>query len=294
MGYFSNTSSSSEGFEVFGTISEEFQLNSGTASVQLRCPWAERYNVVKAVIEGGDNDQPIEFPDQLEGYGSRLVANSVRIEPMQTIFDVETGDQQRIKYKYALITISYQMLAPEISIESTNQYLTIFPANLYWGVNGSYMPLAQDEAPGVRLASFDITLSHPHMNLKVGSGKIQDYEGYVNSDTVHMKYNGVEYTFEPQTLLCTTPSIRSGVNLYGSGFNSVSLKLSYNPLTHNEFFNPLQNAPAGASDAKIESHKVKMYKRGTSTGGTNTYEQVLIYPEKEFKPLIEAFDIKGE
>lgn len=332
--------------EVFATVSENFELHSGTASVQIRCAWNMRYQVVKSFLEGGDRQEPTGHPfwNNFNQAGTPLIATSVRIEPMQTKYSVRG---QSIVYRYALITLNYSMMATEVKVDSTNQYLTIAPNNLYWMINGAPIAVAPEEAPGIRLASYDLTLSHPHIRCFDENGDpLQMYEGYCNENAIQLVHNGVHLNFAPQTLLCTAPSISAGANLFGSGFNNISVRLSYNPLGHNEFFNPLQGQNEVISN--ITAHKVKMYKHiagtgssstdsgsgsgdsgssssgdsGSSTGGdsgsssgsgtgsgdssgngndnsstnttpavTGTFQQVLIYPTRDFIPLFKAFKI---
>lgn len=273
-----------DGTEIFATISETFELHNGSATVQLRCDWDKRHDVVALFLEGGANSTPAKFPFWQIPSGSPLVASSVRIEPMQTTYK---GDGQAIEYKYALITLTYQMQATEMNVESTNQYLTLYPDGIYWNVNGTYEPLKQEEAPGVRFPTYDIVLTHPHMKSVTEDGEIQEYEGYVNSDRIFIRYNGVAREFAPQTLMCTAPSIRAGVNLFGSGFNTISLRLSYNPVTHNAFFNPR----VGSDDKtlKIENHTSFMYVKDGAG-----YKQINLFPEREFVPLFRAFGIYAE
>ena len=254
--------------EVFATVSENFELHNGTATVQVRCAWNLRYQVVQEFLEGGENNEPTDHPfwNSFNLQGTPMVATSVRIEPMQTKY---SANGQTIVYPFALITLSYAMMATEVKVESTNQYLTIAPNNLYWEVNGEMIAVAPEEAPGVRLASYDLTLSHPHIQCVDPNGvPLQQYEGYCNEEAISVTHNGVKLHFEPQTLLCTAPSISAGANLFGSGFNNISVRLSYNPIGHNEFFNPLQGKDKEIAD--ITAHKVKMYKH---IGGTEEEEE---------------------
>ena len=274
--------------EMFTTISENYELHSGTASVQIKCKWEDRHQVVSSFLEGGDHANPVEFPFPLGETGTPLVATSVRIEPMQTKFG---ADGQTIVYKYALITLSYSMMATNIDVQSTTQWLQIYPNGLYWKISKSdgegydEVQVAQDEVPGIKFPSYDITLSHPHIKSVFEGGNFSQYEGYVNSDHITVWYNGVEFEFQPETLLCTSPSIKAGANLFGSGFNEISLKLSYNPLTHNKFFNPKQNM--GNPDATLEEHAVEMY-----TKDENGERRIIIFPQKPFKPIFEAFKFR--
>lgn len=296
-----NYTSFDESSEVFATISESFELHNGTASVQLRCRWEDRYGVVANFLEGGMHGEPMEYPREWNNSsGTPMVASSVRIEPMQTPYKAAG---QAIEYEYALITLNYSMLATELRVESTNQYMTVAPTALFWQVNGAMVPVAQDEAPGVRLASYDLTLSHPHIKCYTEDGSpIQSYEGFCNDSDISIEHNGVSLHFPRQTLLCTAPSISAGANLFGSGFNNVSIRLSYNPLGHNEFFNPMQGDGENISD--ITAHKVQLFKKigGTdsnssnsgnsgSTGETGEFQRVIIYPEKDFIPLFRAFKL---
>lgn len=276
--------------EMFSTISESFELHNGTASVQVRCDWDKRYDVVSSFLEGGDEHEPKGYQpwNDFNLEGTEMVATSVRIEPLQTKYE---SAGQAIKYKFALITLNYSMMATEVRVESTNQYMTIAPNNLYWFINGAPVAVAQEEAPGVRLASYDLTLSHPHIPSKTKDGTpIQAFEGFVNDSDIEVFYNGVELKFKRQTLLCTAPSINAGANLFGMGFNNVSVRLSYNPIGHNEFFNPLQGQDEEISD--ITAHKVQLFKSlGKSGSSSETYKRVVIYPERDFVPLFELFKI---
>ena len=284
------------GSEMFTTISETYELHSGSANVQIKCRWEDRHQVVSSFLEGGDHANPVEFPFPLGESGTPLVASSVTIEPMQTKYK---ADGQAIEYKYALIRLNYTMMATNIDIQSTTQWLQIYPYGLYWKINNSdgahedpdthekydMVQVAQDEVPGIKFPSYDITLSHPHIKSTFEGGSFYQYEGYVNSDHLTVWYNGVELEFQPETLLCTAPSVKAGANLFGSGFNEISLKLSYNPLTHNRFFNPKQNM--GNPSASLEDHAVEMYV--TDEQGER---RIIIFPQKPFKPIFEAFKFR--
>lgn len=277
------------GSEMFQTISETYELHSGSANVQIKCRWEDRHQVVASFLEGGDHANPVEFPFPLGESGTKLLASSVRIEPMQTKYNV---DGQAIVYKYAIVTLTYQMMATNIDIQSTTQWLQIYPNGLYWKITnseaeGGYdkVQVAQDEVPGIKFPSYDISLSHPHIKSTFEGGSFYQYEGYVNSDHITVWYNGVELEFQPETLLCTAPSVKAGANLLGSGFNEISLKLSYNPLTHNKFFNPKQNM--GNPSASLEDHAVEMY-----VNDEQGERRIIIFPQKPFKPLFEAFKFR--
>ena len=300
--------------EMFATISETYELHNGNATVQLRCRWDDRYDAVQKFLEGGDDASPREYPFNVRSTGTPMLASSIRIEPFQTKYKM---DGQAITYKMALITLNYQMMATELKIDSTTQWLTIPPIGLYWRVNDKMRAVAPDEAPGIRFAGYEMSLTHPHIKSRTADGtNILDYEGYVNDHDIYFLYNGVSMQFKKQTLLCSAPAISIGASLYESGYNNISIKLSYNPIGHNEFFNPLQNAD---SDATIDKHKVKLYKKISDSGqvdatnnndGNNenndenspvdeeyvegNYRRVVVYPERDFIPLFTAFGIRAE
>lgn len=272
--------------ENYSTISESFSLAGGTVAVTVKCPWTKRHDVLMMLLDG-EGHNPEKFPEQdsIAPYCKDLRVQDVRIEPMQSHYTQGDGEYgpdgtgQSIEYEYAFVTITYSLLYTEITQDSTLEYLSVNAGNMFWRLNGDDTLITPEEAPGFRLPTFDLTLSHPYMSLSCGNGtQLTEFDGCCNQYAISIKHMGFERSFEPETLLCSSPSIKTCPNIMGTKMHSVTLKLSYNPIGHNEWFHPLQ------SGSSLLEKRVKMY------DDTNT--RIKPIPTKDFVDLFNAFHIQ--
>lgn len=265
--------------------------NSGTAAVVLRCKWEDRFNAIVNALEGGPDASPSTFPYEsaIRGgdTGAPWVATAVSIVPAPSKYS-KSGEA--IEYEYALVTVTYSQVTTEVSFDSTGTFMTINPLGIYWKLNGTPTQIAPEEAPGLFIPSHDLTLSHPHMrivkNMNGQTFNLTDYEGTCNESEVTLQTNGFSRTYPAETLCCSSPSLKCGCNLCGSGFFAVTLKIAYNPLTHNKWYHPKQEVPQGAVNS-IYNRTVEMYSDGECTTRFKPVKTM------DFKPLFQAFGLDG-
>lgn len=269
-------------FEVFQTSSEDYSISGGSASVQLKCLWSRRYEVVTHVLSGGGLNRPVEYPFELASSGNKLKATGVKIDPLPTKYN---GDGQAIQYHFALVTIQYSLVYTEISQDSTLQFVTMNPNGLFWNVQqdgGNYLNVSQDEAPGFRLPSFDLVLSNPYMSLSCGDGvKITDYDGTCNKSAITIRHYGYERRFPAETLLASSPSLKTCPNMLNLSFHAVTMRFNYNPIGHNEWYHPLASGEGLDKRARIFE--------GSDCAPENRITPI---PTKEFKELFNAFELQ--
>lgn len=281
-----------EASEDYQSQNLQVSLNGGTASVVLRCRWEDRFDVVHMALEGGTGAMPAVYPfeSELRGgdTGSPWYASGVSVVPAPSRYE---ADGESIEYQYAMITITYTQMTTEISFDSTGTFMTINPSGIYWKLNGAGAAIAAEEAPGLFIPSHDLTLSHPHMRITWNDASgttlnISDFEGTCNASDVTLQANGYSRTYPAETLCCSSPSLKGGCNLSGSAFFAVSLKLSYNPLTHNKWYHPKQELAEGAENS-IYNRSVEMY---SDAACTVRFKPV---PTRDFAPLFRVFGVGG-
>jgi len=276
-----------EADETFDSHSIQIGRTSGSATVSIQCRWEDRFAIAQDILEGGLGHTGRQYPFAGDipgalGNGSKWYAESVSISPMPTQYK-RTG--QAIEYEKAVIQITYAQMQTEVSFESTGQFVTVNPIGLYWDLpNADERQIAPEEAPGVFIASHDITLTHPHLQISGHTNgvtwNICDFEGACNESACTITFNGVTRTYPAETLLCSSPSLRVGCTLSGAGFFQVSLKISYNPIGHNQWIHPRQTA---SEDSGMGF--VKMFKDKDCT------QQVKPVRTMDFSPLLTAFGL---
>ena len=284
--------------EVFGTFHESYTLESGEAKVTIRVPWEDRLNIISSITQDSRNGRlPVKLPNGLETKSTgvpALYATSFEIDPAETAYE---GNGQAIDYQYADITITYTPIVTEVSLESTSQYLTINPRDLYWdfeldgGETGKGTPLSCSEAPGIFMRSFNIALSNKYLLLPQDFDLLA-YEGTCNDAPIILprKFLGKAYNFPAETLAFQMPHINTGYRLNDAGFINVSCKLSFNPLTHNKWYNPLKPSDSSDTQDKLEYHTTGIYHKGKEV------EKVYIKPVKpvDYRPLFKLFGLEEE
>ncbi len=276
--------------EVFGTFHEIYTLESGEAKVTIRVPWEDRLSIISSITQDSRNGRlPVKLPNGLETKSTgvpALYATSFEIDPAETAYE---GNGQAIDYQYADITITYTPIVTEVSLESTSQYVTVNPRDLYWDIipdnnkPNEHMPISGAEAPGIFLRSFNITLSNKYLRLPQNFDLLT-YEGTCNNAPIILprRFLGKAYNFPAETLAFQMPHINTGYRLNDAGFINVSCKLAYNPLTHNKWYHPLKesDAPSGEPD-KPENHAVAM-RCGTVYGPSG---EIIYSGAKILKPV---------
>ena len=145
--------------EMEGTQTESGSLQSRNPSVQLRCAWADRYDLVADVI-GNARIWPYDNP--ANAFAPR--AFDYEIETLGPKGSAVAGSPQLMDYESALVTINYQPLqlpsgpAPYTAFaEDFRPYMERFNTDhnsLDWDLtdrDGKRFPMRRDEAPGGQL-----------------------------------------------------------------------------------------------------------------------------------------------
>ena len=146
------------------------------------------------------------------------------------------------------------------------------------------------------MRSFEMSVSRTNMI----PFDIFAWEGTCNSKpiTIDKKYLGQAFTFPAETLALQSPEIRTpAFQITPDGHCTISCKLLYNPLTHNMWYDPLQDcSEQNPNPDRIEYHKVAIYKQtsGTGAGGSgesSNYERVVPLTPKDYDQLFQYFKI---
>lgn len=263
--------------EIFDTISEEFSTDGCSASVTLECDWQDRHNVVEYFLhkcngwegalpplirEGARYPQlsPLSFVGGME-------AQKVTVSPLPTRYN---NAGQACDYLKARIRVDYATNTPEVSIQSTSEYLTLNPDGFEFS-DPAGMPLAAEEAPGIIMHSHTITINRKRVPNFI---EYPMYEGCVNASEVNFR-DWFPQAYPPGTLLCGSPSLRRHAV---AGLFDVSLTLSYRKIPWNKFFHP----KAGGET---------LLEKVTDIVDRETKIPIKLAPEVDFTALLNALGI---
>lgn len=183
--------------EVVGTVVERYDDARGymTASVTLRCAWADRHALVGEIV--GERHAWIK--------GSASVAPlamTAAIEPVVSPGSPGTA-QQEVVYSHANVTINYSTLIADNfteSLEPTAEFVKLPHYLFRWGA-GNGDPLREEEAPGKLIRR--INLRRTELNIAVIPPATFTLVGHTNSSPYSSPILG--RTFGPETLLYAPP-----------------------------------------------------------------------------------------
>ncbi len=242
---------------VHPTPNEERSLTSGSASLQVKCTWANRYALMADVLE---NRRPWPYDPS-----SGMIATNCSCAPLETDY---TEDGQLMHYEEALVTIKYdrsvavsdgdgssgseddayededpEQHEPPITdvmseaFEPYAEFLTLDPKFFRWG-DADGDPLLEAEAPG--MLQFGAILVRTLYQVQVVPSKALSSIGHVNDGNYTSKLLGVG--FAPETLLYMPPSMERTLLSDGTGAWTLTMRFNYRPTEWNKYWRAKTNA----------------------------------------------------
>lgn len=218
--------------EMADSPQESYNENGFSASVQLLCPWRNRFDVMQYVLAGASELYP-HAPLTLAR------ARTASSAPFQARVGQLNGSGGELAYyDKAVVTINYVFdsqtesggeLFSE-SLEPTTEFLTIDPSRLKWS-NGD--KLKHEEAPGRLYRGLNYVLTRH--NQRAIPPSVMYLPGCVNGGPFTAMLLGV--TFAPETLLYQPPACQRSVSRDGTAGWTITYRLSYRYPGWNEFWN---------------------------------------------------------
>lgn len=212
-------------YEEFRTQQEDWDLEGPTASVQLRCAWADRHNLIADLL-GNSRDWP-HGP-----YTNPPQAQRASISPFAT---TQASVGQSITYDDALVSVEYGFDSRDLvseSLEPTAEFITLDHRRFRWGAADG-PPLKQAEAPGKlrRGLTLQRTLYRQAPPL---STQLLTSVGGIN-DTAYVS-SLLGLSFPQGTLLFTPPNLSISVQADGTDGYTIAMKFMYKPEGWNSFW----------------------------------------------------------
>jgi hypothetical protein len=224
-----------EPYEMHGTAQESWANDKLTASVQLRCAWAQRYDVLGNILTFGR-----QWPYHPDGSPVRAISGTIQPAPADSALDAAGG--HGLSYAEALLNVNFESADSEenngdvvvysASIEPTAEYLTLPHKGLYWDA-AQEEPLKPEEAPGMLQTGFDYKLTY--YNLSSIPAAFLTLTGKCNVAAVPTSFFG---DLAAETLLYNPPTINRSVS-FGTGSGNkwtLSTRLTYKPNEWNKFW----------------------------------------------------------
>lgn len=210
-----------EPYEMDGTAVENFGRESLSASVQLKCPWDQRHEIMYDMIFNR-----VAWP-YLDHDG--LVATSASA----VAFTGSVGVQDLYGYEYELALLSIQFATDSReegedetlyseSLEPTAEFLTIPPTDYRWGSSAG-TALKQEEAPGRLEVGFDYVVTR--YRLPTIPSWVLTLNGKCNSGSVVSPSLGL--TFASEHLMFNPPAISREVTLDGDNLYTLQTRLTF-------------------------------------------------------------------
>lgn len=210
--------------EMHGTALVSFADDKLSASVQLKCPWEDRYGILNTMLL-----TPSEWP-YLPGEG--LYAKTGSIAPFLGEGIKIDGSPSGLDYELALLNVNFETFdVPEgegpgelysESIEPTAEFLTIPHTGFRWG-SGVGEELKAEEAPGRLEVGLDYVVSW--QKVQTIPATALTLIGCVNNANVTSPSLGL--TFATGTLLFNPPKISRSVKLGGISYFTMQIRLTY-------------------------------------------------------------------
>lgn len=226
-----NYSSTVDCAEEAGSVSENYDDARGVmkASVQLRCAWADRHDLVADIC-----GNRLAWPKGAAGLVP--TAATAGIVPVMTPGTPEAGDQQEVIYGEALVTINYTTEFVDVvseAIEPTTEFLTLDYRGFRWG-SGSGLQLREEEAPGKLVRGINFVRNE--VDKTSLPSNLLSFIGHCNQSAVVGSI--LNLTFPAETLLYAPPSINYKKDSSGAVKFDITKKFTYNEQTWNKFFRP--------------------------------------------------------
>lgn len=225
-----------------GGLAEPVQVDSSakesvaddkiSCTVQLRCPWAKRYDVVDNILLNAKawpyHTTPVAFATSCE------IANAVA---------PSIANGSGLDYAEALLDFTFETINKkddsdtgdttiyDESFEPTAEFLQISPSGFYWD-NAQTELIKKEEAPGRLVISLDycVTIS----NLSLIPDSVLNLIGKVNDHDVVSPSLGV--TFVTESLLFNPPKISRKVTVKGDNKFTMQCRYTYRKDGWNKFW----------------------------------------------------------
>lgn len=218
--------------EELGEQTEDWDLESTSKTVTLRCAWSDRYNLVDDLL-GNMRAWPHG------GWADPPRASSAKIAPFATTNAPAVG--QSITYDDALVTVQYTHDVVDLiseSIEPNADFITVDHRNFRWSEPGG-PPLTPEEAPGKLRNSLSLVRTlyrvQPPLPLALLSSP-----GKCNHEPYTSQLLGL--TFDKETLMFVPPHLSRVIRTDGSKGFTVKLKFGYKPEGWNSYWRAQSSA----------------------------------------------------
>ncbi len=212
--------------EVHGSMKEDFSEDGMTASVVLRCTFANRQLLADDLLSNR-----MAWPHCSFDEPPRALTAAIVPEP-----GTYTETDQGCVYSHALVTVGYDIAEEDLiaeSLEPTVEFRTLDYKRFRWD-SGSGKPLLEGEAPGYQLHGLNIVRT----NYKVEEvpASALTLPGSVN----HLEYESdlLGLTFDAETLLFHPPTLSRTVTTAGVKAWDVGTKYTWKPEGWNKYWRP--------------------------------------------------------
>lgn len=212
--------------EEHDTAQEGYDVDGGpTASVTLRCAWADRWDLVADIVGGS-----LPWPHFTGTYPP--LARSAGVKPVPTHY---TAVDQSIVYPEALVTVNYSTKNVDLvseSLDPTVEFLTLDFKRFRWA-SASGDPLIEAEAPGRLMRGLTLTRKYSRIAGPLPATILTEC-GKVNTAAYASSLLGL--TFAAETLLYTPPHLDRTIKSDGDEGWNITFKFMYLPQTWNKFW----------------------------------------------------------
>lgn len=228
-----------EACEMHGSVEESVDVSNFAQSVQLRCPWDDRYGVRDELLFGPSGvEGPLAWP-----YHSNPTSfvQAVSIMPAG---GVSTADGDGLTYEEALLNVGFAVGEKKEQGETGTfdffseefnpnaEFLTIDHSNFRWTNASTGDVLQPAEAPGLLIVGADYTQTW--YNLSSIHTDFLSLIGSVNSGAHAASLLGL--TFAAETLLYTPPTTSRTIKGDGTGLWNLSTTFRFRASTWNKFW----------------------------------------------------------
>lgn len=208
--------------EEFGTMQENRTLEDWSASVVLRCDWADR-NTLVADLLGNQRAWP---------HSTGPTAQSASIRPAETIY---TTSGQCCVYQDALVTVQYGIDKQDLiseSLEPTAEFLVLDYKQFRWG-SAAGEPLVEGEAPGKLVRGMNLVRTLYQIEDPLPAALLT-LVGKINNASYASSTLGL--TFAEETLLYQPPTLQRTISTAGNDAWTINTKFVYKPETWNKYW----------------------------------------------------------
>lgn len=171
------------------------------ATVQLRCPWTHRFDLLTDILQNR-----LLYPYRTTSNARAKTGGSTPAAGKSSLLDT-----QALSYDEAIVTIEYATNDEEDdgvdvyseSLEPSAEFLTLDPAKFRWG-SASGTQVEPAEAPGMLIVGFD--LLQTNYKLSALPTTIITELGHCNQASITATILGLTFTAEQLLFVTATPS----------------------------------------------------------------------------------------